>query len=68
MLPSAEAGAPFGESSELAAALEAVLDERVLDERPLDIADVFSHTAHIRNKVGGLTCMCAIVGGSSPRQ
>ncbi|KAF9414054.1 hypothetical protein HW555_007932, partial [Spodoptera exigua] len=32
----AEGGAAFAESSELAAALEAVLDERVLDERVLD--------------------------------
>ncbi|XP_026734515.1 uncharacterized protein LOC113498629 isoform X3 [Trichoplusia ni] len=32
----AEGGASFAESSELAAALEAVLDERVLDERGLD--------------------------------
>ncbi|XP_013184539.2 INO80 complex subunit D [Amyelois transitella] len=50
----AEGGAPFAESSELAAALEAVLDERALDERVLDeraldtIADcVFSD--HIAN-------------------
>ncbi|KAJ0173687.1 hypothetical protein K1T71_010836 [Dendrolimus kikuchii] len=49
----AEGGTPFAESSELAAALEAVLDERGLDERVLDeraldnIADcVFTHTQH----------------------
>ncbi|KAH9636630.1 hypothetical protein HF086_003448 [Spodoptera exigua] len=54
----AEGGAAFAESSELAAALEAVLDERVLDERVLDervlderaldsIADcVFTHSPH----------------------
>ncbi|XP_073950513.1 uncharacterized protein isoform X2 [Choristoneura fumiferana] len=44
----AEGGSSFAESSELAAALEAVLDERVLDERALDsIADcVFTHSPH----------------------
>lgn len=44
----AEGASSFAESSELAAALEAVLDERVLDERALDsIADcVFTHSPH----------------------
>ncbi|KAL0819722.1 hypothetical protein ABMA28_007775 [Loxostege sticticalis] len=57
----AESGGTFAESSELAAALEAVLDERVLDERVLDeraldnIADsVFIHAPHVtvaKNKI-----------------
>ncbi|XP_047537217.1 uncharacterized protein LOC125071161 [Vanessa atalanta] len=51
-----ESGAPFGESSELAAALEAVLDERGLDERALDIADVFDvqhkHKMQVPTAVG----------------
>ncbi|XP_050669564.1 uncharacterized protein LOC126968593 [Leptidea sinapis] len=41
----AEGSSAFAESSELAAALEAVLDERVLDERALEIPDcVFSES------------------------
>ncbi|XP_041969810.1 uncharacterized protein LOC121726487 [Aricia agestis] len=48
----AEGGSSFAESSELAAALEAVLDERVLDERALDIADVFvAQHAQQKNKI-----------------
>ncbi|KAJ8723982.1 hypothetical protein PYW07_007962 [Mythimna separata] len=55
----AEGSTAFAESSELAAALEAVLDERVLDERVLDeraldsIADcVFTHSPHLaKNKM-----------------
>ncbi|CAG9789241.1 unnamed protein product [Diatraea saccharalis] len=39
----AEGSATFAESSELAAALEAVLDERVLDERVLDEHEVDEH-------------------------
>ncbi|VVC96431.1 unnamed protein product [Leptidea sinapis] len=40
-----EGSSAFAESSELAAALEAVLDERVLDERALEIPDcVFSES------------------------
>ncbi|RVE47461.1 hypothetical protein evm_007872 [Chilo suppressalis] len=49
----AEGGTNFAESSELAAALEAVLDERVLDERVMEdnITDsVFLHTAHAQLK------------------
>ncbi|XP_049877463.1 uncharacterized protein LOC126374787 [Pectinophora gossypiella] len=49
----AEGGATFAESSELAAALEAVLDERGLDERALDsIADCLSpQHHHHKNKI-----------------
>lgn len=59
----AEGGASFAESSELAAALEAVLDERGLDERVLDdrldpIDCVFNHSSHItKNKMQVSTSM-----------
>ncbi|XP_075982737.1 uncharacterized protein LOC142980977 isoform X2 [Anticarsia gemmatalis] len=58
-----EGGASFAESSELAAALEAVLDERGLDERVLDdrldsIDCVFTHSDHIsKNKMQVSTSM-----------
>lgn len=62
----AEGGTAFAESSELAAALEAVLDERVLDERVLDeraldsIADCVFHSPHAhyaKNKMQVSTSM-----------
>uniref|UniRef100_A0A2A4JC40 KANL2-like probable zinc-finger domain-containing protein n=1 Tax=Heliothis virescens TaxID=7102 RepID=A0A2A4JC40_HELVI len=67
----AEGGAAFAESSELAAALEAVLDERGLDERGLDervlderaldsIADCVFHSPHAhyaKNKMQVSTSM-----------